>query len=57
MVVRRVHQHLDLGLKIRRVLVQNMILLLHVGASLYAGGLVGSQGGYSCGVTDQSLLD
>ena len=27
MVVRRVHQHLDLGLKIRRVPVQNMILL------------------------------
>ena len=57
MVVRRVHQHLDLGLKIRRVPVQNMILLLHVDASLNTGGLVGSQGGYICGVTDQSLLD
>ena len=52
MVVRRVHQHLDMGLKIRRVPVQNMILLLHVDA-----GLVGSQGGHICGVTDQSLLD
>ena len=57
MVVRRVHQHLDLGLKIRRVPVQNVILLLHVDASLNTGGLVGSQGGYICGVTDQSLLD
>ena len=57
MVVRRVRQHLDLGLKIRRVPVQNMILLLHVDASLNTGGLVGSQGGYICGVTDQSLLD
>ena len=57
MVVRRAHQYLDLGLKIRRVLVQNMILLLHVDASLNTGGLVGSQGGYICGVTDQSLLD
>ena len=57
MVVRRVHQHLDLGLKIRRVPVQNNILLLHVDASLNTGGLVGSQGGYICGVTDQSLLD
>ena len=57
MVVRRVQQHLDLGLKIRRVPVQNMILLLHVDASLNTGGLVGSQGGYICGVTDQSLLD
>ena len=57
MVHRRVHQHLDLGLKIRRVLVQNMILLLHVDASLNTGGPVGSQGGYICGVTDQSLLD
>ena len=56
-VVRRVHQHLDLGPKIRRVPVQNMILLLHVDASLNTGGLVGSQGGYICGVTDQSLLD
>ena len=57
MVVRRVHQHLDLGLKIRRVPVQNMILLLHVDASLNTGGLVGSLGGYICSVTDQSLLD
>ena len=57
LVVRRVRQHLDLGLKIRRVPVQNMILLVHVDASLNAGGLVGSQGGYICGVTDQSLLD
>ena len=56
MAVRRVHQHLDLGLKIRRVPVQNMILLLHVDASLNTGGLVGSQGGYICGVTGQSLL-
>ena len=31
-----------------------MILLLHVDAT---GGLVGSQGGHICGVTDQSLLD
>ena len=36
---------------------QNMILLLHVDASLNTGGLAGSQGGYICGVTDQSLLD
>ena len=57
MVVRRVHQHLDLGFKIRRVPVQNMILLLHGDASLNTGGLVGSQGGYICGVSDQSLLD
>ena len=56
MVVRRVHQHSDLGLKIRRVPVQHMILLLHVDASLNTGGLVGSQGGYICGVTAQSLL-
>ena len=56
-VVRRVHQHLDLVLKIKRVPVQNMILLLHVDASLNIGGLVASQGGYICGVTDQSLLD
>ena len=34
-----------------------MILLLHVDTSLNTGGLVGSQGGYICGVTDQSLLD
>ena len=52
-----VHQYLDLGLKIRRVPVQNMILLLHVDVSLNTGGLVDSQGGYICGVTDQSLLD
>ena len=57
MVVRRVHQHSDLGLKIRRVPVQDMKLLLHVDASLNTGGVVGSQGGYICGVTDQSLLD
>ena len=44
MVVRRVHQHLDLGLKIKRVSIQNMILLLRVNASLNTGGLVGSQG-------------
>ena len=41
MVVRRVHQHADLGLKIRRIPVQNMMLLLHVDASLNTGGLVG----------------
>ena len=57
MVVRRVHQHLDLGLKIRRVPVRNMILSLHVDASLNTGGLVGLQGGYICGVTDQSAMD
>ena len=57
MVVRKVHQYSDLGLKIRRVPVQNMILLLHVDASLNTGGLVGSQGGFICGVTDQSLQD
>ena len=57
MVVRRVHQHADLGLKIRRIPVQNMTLLLHVDASLNTGGLVGSQGGYICGVTDKSLLE
>ena len=57
MGVRRVHQHLDLGLKIKRVPVQNMILLVHVDASLNRGGLVGSQSGYICGVTDQLLLD
>ena len=51
MVVRRVHQHADLGLKIRRTPVQNMMLLLHADASLNTGGLVGSQGGYICGVT------
>ena len=32
MVVRRVHQHADLGLKIRQIPVQNMMLLLHVDA-------------------------
>ena len=57
MVVRRVHQHADLGLKIRRMQVQSMMLLLHVDASLNTGGLVGSQGGYICGVADQSLLE
>ena len=36
---------------------QNMILLLHVDASLNTGGLVGSKGGYIRGVTDQSMLD
>ena len=41
MVVRRVHQHADLGLKIRRMPFQNMILLLHVDASLNTGGLAG----------------
>ena len=55
--VHRVHQHADLGLKIRRIPVQNMMLLLHVDASLNTGGLVGSQGGYTCGVTDKSLLE
>ena len=39
MVVRRVHQHLDLGLKMKRVPVQNMIFLLHVDASLNTGVL------------------
>ena len=32
-------------------------ILFHVDASLNTGGLVGSQGGHICGVTDQSLLD
>ena len=54
--MRRVHQHADLDLKIRRISVQNMMLLLHIDASLNTGGLVGSQGGYICGVTDKSLL-
>ena len=36
---------------------QNMILLLHVDASLNNGDLFGSQGGYISGVTDQSVLD
>ena len=53
LVVRRVNQHADLGLKIRRILVRNMMLLLHVDASLNTGGLVGSQGGFFCGVTDK----
>ena len=39
-MVRRVHQHADLGLKIRRILVQNMMLLLHVDDSLNTGGRV-----------------
>ena len=56
-VVRRVHQHADLGLKIRRTPIQNIMLLLLVDASLNIGGLVGSQGGYMCGVTDKSLLE
>ena len=30
---------------------------LHVDDSLNTHGLVGSQGGYICGVTDQSLLE
>ena len=34
-----------------------MMLLLHVDASLNTGGLVGSQGGFFCGVTDKSLLE
>ena len=33
------------------------MLLLHVDASLNTGGLVGSQGGFFCGVTDKSLLE
>ena len=57
MVVRRVHQHADLGLKIRRLPVQSMMLLLHVDPSLNTGCLVVSQGGYLCGVTDKSLLE
>ena len=32
------------------------MLLLHVGAPLNTGGLVGSQGGYICGVADKQLL-
>ena len=56
MVVRRVHQHADLGLEIRRMPIQSMMLLLHVDASLNTGGLVGSQGGYICAVTEKSLL-
>ena len=57
MVVRRVQQHSDLGLKIRRVSMKNMTVLLQVDDSLNADGLVGSQGGYTCGVTDQSLQE
>ena len=57
LVVRRVHQHADLGLKIRRTPVHNMMLLLHVDASLNTGGPVGSQGGYVGGVADKSLLE
>ena len=57
LVVRRVNQHADLGLKIRRILVRNMMLLLHVDASLNTGGLVGSQGGFFFGVTDKSMLE
>ena len=49
--------HSDLGLKIRRVSIQNMMLLLHVDASLNTGGLVGAQGGYNSGVTSRSLLE
>ena len=57
MVVRRVHQRADLGLKIRRIPVLCMMSLLHVGASLNTGGLVGSQACYICGVTEKSLLE
>ena len=57
LVVSRVHQHADLGHKIRRIPVHNMMLLLHVDASLNTGGLLGSQGGKICGVTDKSLLE
>ena len=57
MVVRRAQKHSDLGLQTRRVPVHSMMLLLHVDASLNTGGLLGSQGGYICGVTDQSLLE
>ena len=53
MVFRKVHQHSNLGVKVRRVSLQNMMLLLHVDASLNAAGLVGSQSG----VTNQSLLE
>ena len=56
-VVRRVHQHADLGLKIRGMPVQQMMLPLHVDPTLHTGGLVGSQGGYICGVTVKSLLE
>ena len=37
--------------------IQNMMLLLHLDASLNTGGFVGSQGGYICGDTDQPLLE
>ena len=57
MVVRRVHKHADVGLKIRRMPVESIMLWLHVDASLNTGGLVGLQGGYVCGVTDKSLLE
>ena len=46
LVVRFVHQHADLGLKIRRIPVHNMMLLLHVDASLNterSGWLTGRQ--------------
>ena len=46
-VVRKVHQRLDLCLKIRRVPVQNMILLLHVDASLNTDGLLAHRAGTS----------
>ena len=39
------------------MLVQSMMLLLHVDASLNTEGLVDSQNGYICGVTDKSLLE
>ena len=58
MVVRREKQHADLGLKIMRMPVQNMIFLLHVDASLNTGGLVGSQGGFWIGLmVGQSCWD
>ena len=34
-----------------------MMLLFHADVSLNTGGLVGSKGGYICGVTDKSLLE
>ena len=34
-----------------------MMLLLHVDASLNTRGLVGTQSGYICGITDKSLLE
>ena len=54
--MRHVHQYADEGHKISRILV-HMVLQLHVDASLNIGGLVGSLGGYICGVTDKTLLD